>query len=1031
MPGDTTTHTTKARRKSRWWILVVVVVLVAILASLRTVATLWTDELWFSSQGLRPVWNTLFDVKVGLFATFGAIFFVLLWVNLVVADRIGPPPAAVDAEDELVRRYQRAIRPHAGWVYAGLALVLALIAATGTIGQWQNWLLFSHATSFPTADPQFHENVGFYVFDLPFLGFLVNWFLISTVVVTAVVVVFHYLNGGIAPQRPAPRVRPAVKAHLSVLIALIAVIKAAGYFLARYELDLSHNGYVDGAGYTDVHARLPALSLLFWVCLAAAAVALWNIRRQGWTLPVLAVGIWAFLALAVGVVYPAVFQALKVAPAQSTLEAPYIARNIAATRTAYDLNQVHTVSYPANQTLTASQIQANAQTLSNIRLWDPGLTLPTFQQQQVKQNYYTFESLAMDRYVLGGQMTPAIVAVRQVSQNLPAASWVNSHLEYTHGEGMVLAPANSATSGGLPEFDISGVPPASSTGAPKITQPAVYFGENQPGFVIADSKQGELDYQNAEGSDVLSHYRGSGGVVLSSFWKRAAFAIRLGDLNVLDSNLITSHSRIMFVRDIQAMAEKAAPFLTYDSDPYPVVVNGHIDWVINAYTTSNQYPYSESANSVQTPPGSNLPSNTNYVRNSVDVVINAYSGKMTFYAMDPSDPILRAYESAFPTLFTPASKMGSTLANHLRYGEDMFGVQAAMYGRYHITSPGNFYTAGDAWVLSPTAGSGSPSAKYSVTQTTTATGQVITGPIDRMSPEYQVLQRPGGSGQSLTLTEAYIPASNGNQTQRLTAFMMAEAPRPGAPDGLYTYVTSQGGAVVQGPAQVDATIQANAAVSQKISLLNQNGSRVLLGSVLLIPVDNTLLYARPLYVESSRNPYPQLREVITVLGQSVGMEPTLSAALSDTLGYPVTGISPNTGVSGKSTGTPASSANVAQAAADLAAAKADYQTANKALAAGNLAGFQQEVEAAAQETSKALQLLGTSPGSGSSTSSRSPAAASSSASSTSHGSGLPATAPVTTTKSSTTTTTLVKPRPDANQKPAQAAGPPSRAQLAR
>ncbi len=362
VPGDVSPRSVRTRHRRRWWILVVVILVVILLASLRTLATVYTDALWFDSIDQHAVWVRLLEVKLGLFASFGAIFFVLAWVNLVVADRLSVASASTpsDPEDELVRRYQRAVRPYAGWVYWILALAMALVAATGSIGEWQNWILFTHSVSFGVTDPQFHRDVGFFVFKLPFLSFVIDWALISLAVVTVVVAVFHYLNGGIRPQNRTQRVRPAVKAHLSVLLALIAIVKAAGYVVATFQLDVSNNGYVEGAGYTDVHARLPALEVLFWVSLAAAAILLFNIRRQGWTLPVLAVGVWAFVALVIGVIYPAVLQAVRVNPAQATQERPYISRNIDATRAAYDIgpDNLTTTKYTGNAPVSESALES-------------------------------------------------------------------------------------------------------------------------------------------------------------------------------------------------------------------------------------------------------------------------------------------------------------------------------------------------------------------------------------------------------------------------------------------------------------------------------------------------------------------------------------------------------------------------------------------------------------------------------------------------------------------------------------------------
>jgi uncharacterized membrane protein (UPF0182 family) len=981
-------HATRSRR--RVILVVAAIVVVVLLASLRSLAGLWTDQMWFTSEGKGQVFNTLLAVKVGLAVVFGLLFFAGLLANLIVADRIGRSAVLTDPDDEMVRRYQAAVRPYARRIYLALAAVFGIGAGVAAIGQWQSYLLFTHAKSFGIKDPQFGKDVGFYVFRLPFIEFTISWLLVSLILITVVTGIFHYLNGGIRGQKARPRVRPAVKVHLSVLLALIALAKAAGYFYQRYTLTTSTNGYVEGATYTDVHARLPAIELLFWLSLLAAAILLFNIWRQGWTLPVLALGIWAFVALIIGVIYPAVLQVLKVTPAQSTLELPYIARNISATRDAFNLNHVVQKPFEGVSTVDKTTIDTNAQTLANIRLWDPDpqISQQTFQKLQGLRSYYVFNSLGVDRYNINGAMTPALSGVRQLnSSDLPASSWVNSHLVYTHGTGMAVAPANTVLATGNPTFGVGDVPPTSAGGFPNIDQAGVFFGLNQGGYVVVNSKQLELDYQTTAGVNVENHYRGTGGVKINGFFRRAAFALRLGDFNLLISNLITNDSRIMFVRDIQTMAQKAAPFLSFDADPYAVLVDGHIDWVLDGYTTSSSYPYSQNASDLSLPSGSGLPGSYNYVRNSVKVVIDAYSGKMTFYAVDPKDPILQAYEAAFPGMFTPGSSIPAALRAHLRYPEDVFSAQMATYGRYHITNPPAFYNAGDAWTISQTAGAGPPSQTLALTQFTNAQGVTIQGPVEKMAPQYQVQSLPGTTNQTFVLSDAFVPISSGNNVQNLSAFMMATSD-PSNYGQLTVYVTPSGQNVV-GPVQADAEIQQNPTVSKNISLLDQHGSSVLLGNILMVPIDQAMLYVRPLYVTSSGNPLPQLKYVIAVYGNHVGIETSLGVALSDVLQATVN-LPSHTG-----TGSGQGSGQTAQVAALLNSASAAYQTAQAALRSGDLAGYQTAVLQMYQDLLAAQTLLSTS------SSTTSPAATQSSTSATS-------TTPTTTQPTTTTTTTTTK-----------------------
>jgi uncharacterized protein len=934
-PSDISQASRPASRRRRRGIVIALIILVVVIASLRTFAIFYTDALWFSSVSLHSVWVKLFEIKVGLMVTFAVIFALLLLASLLVAERLAPKGPSLDAEDEFVKRYQEVIGPYARWLRIGVVTVLSLIIGSQAIGQWQNWILFSNSSQFGATDPQFHRNVGYFVFTLPFQQFLVHWFLVALFVVLLITLLSHYLNGGIRMQGSRPRVRPAVKAHISVILGLLALVKAVGYYLARFNLDLSSNGFAQGAGYTDVHARLPALQLLILVSLAAAILLIYNIRRQGWALPILGVGLWFLVALTAGTIYPAAVQALKVKPAENTLERPYIQRNIDATRVAMGLNNVQSTPYPASATLTASQLSANADTLGNVRLWDPQQTQPTYDKKQDIRSYYQFNSLALDRYKVNGTASPTVVGVREINDaGLPSTSWVNRTLQYTHGYGMIVSPANVATSNGEPVFAVGDVPPNSNSGLPDVTQPSVYFGLNNTGYVVANTQQPEIDFQLTNGTNVETHYSGNGGVQLSSFFDQAMFALRFSDLNLIISNQITSKSRIMFDRGVQARVSKAAPFLNLDADPYPALIGGRIQWIQDAYTTTANYPYAQNADTGAVPQGSGLSSTFNYVRNSVKVVIDAYTGHMTFYVMNPNDPIIQTYEKAFHGMFTPASKMSAELRSHLRYPEDIFTVQATSFGKYHITKAASFYSAADAWALSPSPGSGSPSQALATTLTTNAQGQpVSTGQLVRMAPIYQEMRVPGQAQQSFTLLDAFVPISTQSQIQTLSGFMIAGSD-PGHYGQLQTFVTPRDNPV-NGPSIVAAKIDATQAVSNAITLVNQNGSSALLGNVLMIPVANSLLYIQPLYVESSRNAIPLLQNVIAVYGnQPAVIGSTLSEALTKLFAAPVSTTPGNPG----STGTLSP-----QVRSLLDEAQTAYQQSQTDLKAGNLGAYQTDI----------------------------------------------------------------------------------------
>jgi hypothetical protein len=525
---------------------------------------------------------------------------------------------------------------------------------------------------------------------------------------------------------------------------------------------------------------------------------------------------------------------------------------------------------------------------------------------------------------------------------------VNTTLQYTHGYGMVVSPANASTSNGDPVFAVGGVPPASNSGLPTVTQPSVYFGLNNSGYVVANTKQPEIDFQLTSGTNVETHYSGDGGVQLSSFFDQVMFAIRFSDLNLLISNQITNKSRLMFDRGVQARVSKAAPFLSLDADPYPALIGGHIDWIQDAYTTTDNYPYGQNADTSAVAPGSGLGGNFNYVRNSVKVVIDAYTGHMTFYVMDPSDPIIRTYEKAFPGMFTPASKMSADLKAHIRYPEDIFTVQATMYGKYHITTAQSFYSAADAWALSPSPGSGSPSQALATTFTTNAQGQEIsTGQLVRMAPIYQELRVPGQAAQSFNLLDAFVPVSSQSQIQTLSGFMIAGSD-PGHYGQLQMFVTPRD-SPVNGPSIVAAQIDATPAVSQQVSLLNQNGSSALLGNVLMIPVADSLLYIQPLYVESSRNAFPELQRVIAVYGKQASIQPTLAGALTQVFQAPVSTTPATEGGTGNLS---------PQVRALLDEAQTAYQQSQTDLKAGNLGAYQTDINNLESILQEVQQLTG-------------------------------------------------------------------------
>ncbi len=939
-------------------IISIVVGVIVLLLVAQGLAGFYANFLWFHWDGLGSVWREVTVTKIVLAVVFVVIAWALLWVSLFVADTVGPRAMLLSSDNELVRRYQSAVAPYALLLRTVVSLVIALILGTGASGQWQHWILFEHALPFGRVDPLFHRDVSFFVFRLPFLSFLVDWIFVALLVTFIVTGIAYFLNGAIQLRR-AGRVEPRAIAHLSFILALMVLERAwAYYYVDRYGLDLSSSGVVHGASYTDVHVRLAALTLLAVVSLVAFVAFSVNIYQRSLVLPAITFGLWAFLALVVGVIYPAIFQALRVTPAQSTLELPYIKDNIAATRYAMGIEDVVRHTFPANEDLTPAVLTQYQKTLSDVVMWDPSVAVPTFQRLQVIKSYYQLNTLAVDRYQIDGKTTPVVIGVRSLNPGgLAQKSWVNTHLQYTHGYGVVAATANLANSSNLPSFLAGSIPATSSSPALALKHPEVYYAPGDSQYAVVDTKQPEVEYQAANGTNVEGHCHGCGGIPIGSFLNRLVYAIHLRDLNLLISNLVTGQSRLIYIPDIEARVQKALPFLQVDAHPYPVVVNGEIDWVVDAYTTSAYYPYGQPAATSELPGGSGLAGSYNYVRDAVKVVVNAYTGKMSFYVIAPSDPLIRAYEDAFPGLFQPLRDMNPVLRQHLRYPQDLLMVQADMYGRYHIQSPSGFYSLSDAWDLSQTSNSatGSPSNQLALSPN---------GAVARFTPIYELLQLPGDSSLTFDAVEPLVPFSANDNLQTLRALFIADS---NANDygKLDAYVTP--GESIHGPALANADINANPTISKAITLLDSRGSTVSLGTVQVLPIADSLIYVRPLYVSSSQTPFPQLVDVVAVYGKDVAMEPTLAGALAYIFGTAPPGVAPKGVAVGSKSSVPL------QARQDIAEAVAAYQAAQTALARGDLGTYQQDVTKAGTLLGEANAIVNAAPTSSTTTTTSPPA----------------------------------------------------------
>ena len=877
--------------RGRTWLVVGAVVLFFLITSLRGMAGFYTDYLWFDSLGRSSVWSGVLGAKIALAVIFTGAFFLLMWLNLVIADRLAPPFRPAGPEEEFIERYHEIVGGRTGLVRGGTAALLALIAGAGVSSEWNSWILFTHGGSFGVKDPQFDTDIGFYVFKLPFLSFVAGWLFAALLIVLIVTSVAHYLNGGIRMSAARNRVTPQVKAHLSVLLGLLALVKAAGYWLQRFDLTVSTRGFVDGAGYTDVKAQLPAINLLLLISIASFLLFIVNIWRRGWTLPILGVGLWALIAVVAGAIYPQFVQRVNVTPNEPAKERPYIERNLEATREAMGLGEddIEVTEFDLETDVDAIDLEANAATVANIRIWDPTPAIlgKTFPQLQKVKDYYSVNDVDVDRYELDGVPTQVVLSVRDLNTaNVPANSWAAKHLTYTHGYGAIVAPANAADANGNPVFVGRDVPYRSSAPELDLEEPAVYFGEELDGYVVVGSKQRELSYQDDDSTEYAA-YEGEDGVELDSFVKKAAFALRFGDANPLISDQLTDSSRILYIRDIQERVTALAPFLSFDADPYPVIIDGRIQWIIDAYTTTDRYPYAQRADTNQLADGSGLSHRFNYVRNSVKAVVDAYDGSVTMYVMPGDDPIIDAYRDAFPSLFTDFDEMPSGLRDHLRYPEDLFRVQTNMWARYHVTTAESFYEGNDYWDVARDAGtatSGSSSASSSSTTSTTtdANGNTIPQKDKRTDPYYVFAKLPGAAAPEFVLMRPFVPISAGDDSQLLTAFMVAKS--DGEDYGKLQVFVMPRGDLPNGPALVQAAIQSDREVGNQETLLSGAGSRVSYGSLLPIPIDGGLVYVRPFYVSSTQTDVPGIAQVIVEFEGTVRIRDTLQEALAAVFG---------------------------------------------------------------------------------------------------------------------------------------------------
>lgn len=854
---------------------VVVLGLLLVLFSANRIAVLVTDFWWFDERGFREVFSTLLSTRVLLGVVFTVILTALIAVNLFIARRLRPFFVPNSPQQAQIQRYREMADPYLPWLILAVAAVFGLTSGLALSASWETWLLFLNGGEVGIEDPQFGVDLGFYLFQLPFWSLLQSWLFTSLVLTGMLTAGAHYLLGGIRPEADTDKILPSVKAHLSILLALILAVRAWGYWLDRYDLLYSERGTVTGASYTDVNAELPALYLLIGVSVVAIALVLFALRREGFLLPGAAVGLLVVASIILQGAYPAVIQRVQVDPQELAREQEFIQRNLEATRAAYGLADVDRVPFSIRNDLDLDDVVDNDITFLNVRLWDPNVLETTYEQLQSLRPYYEFNSVATDRYEIDGELRQVMLATRELSE-LPETSdnWQNRHITFTHGFGIVASQVNTANNEGQPVFIAENIPVSGSDAVVPSEQSEIYFGEfADPIYNLVRTEEDELNFEDPNTQEqVLTEYDGEAGVAINSFLRRIAFALRFSDYNLVLTNLLRDDSRIIFNRQITERVRQVAPFLEFDSTPYPVVADGRVTWVIDAYTTSNGYPYSE--RQLLTMGNRQVP--VNYVRNSVKATVDAYDGDVTLYRVEEDDPVLDAWEEVFPDLIAPMSEAGET-ADNFRYPQDLFRLQSDIYTSYHIQDAAAFFNRADEFDLpnDPAAAANASSGNG-----TAAVGD-LAGGEQRLEPYYLLMKLPGEDTEEFVQIQPYLARNRPNMVSWLA----------GRSDGEnlneLLQVRFPSDQQVLGPAQAQARIEQDDDISAYITLRSREGSDVVRGNLQVLPVADSILYVQPLFLENPQAQIPELARVALVMGERTAFDRTLAGALSQIIGVPV------------------------------------------------------------------------------------------------------------------------------------------------
>jgi uncharacterized protein len=813
------------------------------------------DWLWFSSIGYLQVFLTTIGAKFVVFFAVLTATAVILWLNGWLAGRFArqqptqtvaasawKPAGNASPTDLLTLVRNRRLWPR---VIAGGAGLLAVLVAAAEAGNWGIFLQFLYHVPYGADDPLYNKDIGFYLFSLPGYILIKNWMLLTLVLSALFAGTIYWAHGDIEYDVHHRSMSPTAIAHGSALVGLLFVVKAWSYGLDRYLLLYGDNGVVVGASYTDIHVGLPGLWLLIGLSIIAAFAAWANLRVRTFRLPAAAfilVGIGSFVLSGAA---PVLFRYFYVRPSELRLEKPYIERNIALTRQAYNLDQIAAKPFAAEQKLTFKTLEANKATIENIRLWDWLPLSDTYAQLQEIRTYYKFHDLDVDRYWLNGSYQSVMLSARELRSSLlppNAQTWVNRHVLFTHGNGAVMSPVTRKSTEGLPFFYLRDIPPVAD-GGPKIHEPRIYYGEESDSYVIVKGSTPEFDYPKGK-DNVYAAYDGTGGVPIGAMVWRMLFAYYFNDPNLLLSSYITTDSRIMIRRNIQERVRTIAPFLGLDHDPYLVISDGRMFWMQDAYTTSSYFPSAQPARDLD----------LNYIRNSVKVIVDAYNGTVDFYLTDPGDPVAATYQRIFPSLFKPFTAMPADLQKHIRYPEDMFLIQARLYQTYHMEAADVFYNREDLWQFPRQPGGDGTSM---------------------MTPYYIIMRLPGEPQAEFFLMLPMVPSRRDNMIAWLAA-------RCDAPDyGKLVVYEFPKEKLVYGPFQIEARINQTTEISQQLTLWNQMGSRVIRGAnLLVIPIENSILYVSPLYLRAEHGHLPELKRVIAAYGEHVVMRETLAEALS-------------------------------------------------------------------------------------------------------------------------------------------------------